>query len=98
MLLKMESEGRGAAGANEGVIGAARSTAGMMGAGEAGEMARSDCLGNKTGAVWGAGLKGATDDLTGTWRAMGIEANNDWAKTAVSKDLLQGMFRAAAAC
>jgi hypothetical protein len=34
----------------------------------------------------------------GIWRAMGIEANNDWAKTAVSKDLLQGMFKAAAAC
>jgi len=90
---------RGVDGATEGVTDFERSRsmgggAGLdLGLGLAG--VETAGLGGLTsaGTVAGAG----TGEANGMARAIGIEANKDWAKTASSRPLLQGMFKAAAA-
>jgi hypothetical protein len=100
VLLKIESDILGVEGI-EGVADEARSKLAGV-AGEMGDKALSACFGDMTGegeeGVWTTGVTATVAGFKGNCKAMGMEANNDWAKTAVSKDLLQGMFKAAAAC
>jgi len=103
-LLKIESDMRGVDGAIEGVTDFERSRSMGRGAGlDLGlglacvEIAG---LGGATSAgagALGAGAGVGTGEANGMARVIGIEANKDWAKTASSRPLLQGMFKAAAA-